>query len=299
MLDIIRIEIADVNFLIKCDNLILLQDYAPSYKTFLKSDKNSIASDINISIKVNTIPGTGGMTRIFESGQSWSMFQNVNDYFVVMNSPAFDQKQIWAAQFDHNVTSVDVFLGEMLLEKSNGKVTIPNLISYPLDQILLMYFLAQRQGMLIHAAGLDINGKGYIFPGKSGAGKSTLSKQFVLRNNSEVLSDDRMIIRKMNNIFKTFGTPWPGEGGIAINKHVALSGIFFISHAGYNRIEKIKPQEALEKLLPVVSIPWYDENIMTKILDFCDDLIFNIPAYELHFKPGAEVANVFEKFVSA
>lgn len=298
MLDIIRIEIADVNFLIKCDNLILLKDYAPSYKTFLKSDKNSIAGDINISIKANTIPGTGGMTKIFESGQSWSMFQNVNDYFVVMNSPAFNQKQIWAAQFDQNVTSVDVFLGEMLLEKSNGKVTIPNLISYPLDQILLMYFLAQRQGMLIHAAGLDINGKGYIFPGKSGAGKSTLSKEFVLRNNSEVLSDDRMIIRKMNNIFKTFGTPWPGEEGIAINKSVPLSGIFFISHGSDNKIKEIDKREALERLLPVTSIPWYDQEIMTKILNFCEDVISNIPAYELYFKPGAEVVDVFEKFIS-
>ncbi len=114
-----------------------------------------------------------------------------------------------------------------------------------------------------------------------------------------MLSDDRIIIRKMDNIFKTFGTPWPGEEGIAINKSVPLSGIFFISHGSDNRIKEIDKKEALEKLLPVTSIPWYDQEIMTKILNFCEDVISNIPAYELYFKPDFEVVDVLEKFASA
>jgi hypothetical protein len=166
------------------------------------------------------------------------------------------------------------------------------------DQILLIYFLSQREGALIHAAGIDINGKGYIFPGKSGAGKTTLLKQFVAKNHKGLLSDDRIVIRKIDNNFMAFGTPWPGEGKIAVNKSVFLNGIFFITHSSVNRIEQIKPQKAFEKLLPVASIPWYDEEIMTKILSFCNDLISNIPAYELHFKPDAEVVDVFEKIVS-
>jgi len=298
MSDLINIEIAGINFSIRCRDSIILQDYDPAYTSFLKIGEDPTAIDIHIDLELNTMPDAKHLTKIFDSGQSWSMYQNSNDYVVMLNPPAFNKKPIWMAKFDHLVKNVAVYLGDLLINKSNSRPAVSNPVKYPLDQILLMYFLSQREGALIHAAGIGINGKGYIFPGKSGAGKSTISLQFLGQDNMEMLSDDRVIIRKINGTFRVFGTPWAGEGGIARNKHVALSGIFFISHAGHNRIEKIKPQKALEKLLPVVSIPWYDKEIMTRILIFCEDLISRIPAYTLGFKPDTEVVNVLEEFVS-
>lgn len=207
-----------------------------------------------------------------------------------LDPPDAGRELIWVARFDRGLGNVTVYLNEMLINRQNGNVIVSNPVRYPMDQILLMYLLAQREGVLIHAAGIDIRGKGYIFPGRSGAGKSIFSRQFVkAKKCADLLSDDRIIVKKIDGAFKTFGTPWPGQGGIAINKHVALSGIFFISHAGYNRIEK---------LLPVVLIPWYDKEVMTSILTFCDDIISNIPVYELFFKPDREIIDVFEKFVS-
>jgi hypothetical protein len=50
--------------------------------------------------------------------------------------------------------------------------------------------------------------------------------------------------------------------------------------------------------MPVVSIPWYDKEVVPHMLDFCDELVSSIPAYVLHFKPGPEIVDVFEKFVS-
>jgi hypothetical protein len=50
--------------------------------------------------------------------------------------------------------------------------------------------------------------------------------------------------------------------------------------------------------MPVTSIPWFDENGMSGILRFCEDVALNVPAYELHFTPGVEVVNVFEEFMS-
>ena len=91
---------------------------------------------------------------------------------------------------------------------------VSNPVHYPLDQLLLMYTLAQREGALLHAAGVDIQGQGFIFPGKSGAGKSTLSRQLVVQKELEVLSDDRIVIRKIDGVFQAFGTPWPGDAGL-------------------------------------------------------------------------------------
>jgi hypothetical protein len=152
---------------------------------------------------------------------------------------------------------------------------------------------------LVHAAGININGRCCVFPGRSGAGKSTLSRQFLNGTGAELLSDDRIILRKIDDIFKAFGTPWPGDAGIAENKNFPLYGIFFIHHAGENMIREIKPREAIERLMPVTSIPWYDEKTMSDILSICEDLVFNVPAYDLHFKPDKEVVDYLEKFVSA
>ena len=298
MAKLLNIEIAGVNFVISCKDSVTLQNYNPIYSSFLVTKNSPTNADINISIEINNFPDIKKQTKIFDSGQSWSMLQNGNNYFLVMNHHAFDKKPIWVARFDHNFKNVCVFLREKLLHESTERITIPNFISYPLDQILLMYLLAQREGALIHAAGAEYNGKGYIFPGKSGAGKSTLTKQLDCINDFFILSDDRVVVRKIENIFKVFGTPWPGEAGIAVNSCVDLSGIFFVSQARSNKIIEIDSQKALEKLLPVVSIPWYDKETMIKILDFCGDLISHIPTYDFQFKPGSEAIHVFESFIT-
>lgn len=293
-----RINIADVNVAISCQDSVTLQDYKPVYTSFLDDENKSANVDINITIGINNLPDTSMQKKIFESGQSWSMFMNNEDYFFIMNPHDSHKTPLWAARFDHAVQSVTISIGRKLVLKNNNMVTVPNLVSYPLDQVLLMYYLAQRKGVLIHAAGLCFQDRGYIFPGKSGAGKSTISKLLAWLNEYRFLSDDRIIVRKINRTFTAFGTPWPGEAGIAVNKSTPLSGIFFISQASYNRLEEIKPQKALERLLPVVSIPWYDKEVMIQILDFCEDLVSNVPVYELYFKPDIEVADVFEDFVS-
>jgi hypothetical protein len=293
-----RISIAGVNVAISCQNSVTLQDYEPIYFSFLDNENKSANVDITITIGINNFPDMSMHKKIFDSGQAWSMFMNNEDYFFIMNPHDSHKTPLWAAQFDHSVQNVTIFIGKKLVSKRNNMVMVPNLVCYPLDQILLMYYLAQRNGVLIHAAGLCFQDRGYIFPGKSGAGKSTISRQLAGLNGYRFLSDDRIIIRKSNETFKAFGTPWPGEAGIAANTSVPLSGIFFISQASYNKIEEIKPQEATERIFPVVSIPWYDKEVMVKILDFCEDLVSNVPVYELHFKPDIEVADVFKEFVS-
>jgi hypothetical protein len=298
MQDLITIEIAGVNLSIRCQDARISQKSSSNYNSFLKLDQNQSDPDIMISLHVNDMPDIERLIMIFDSGESWSMFRDTNDYFVVLNPPAFDKKPVWIVRLDPEVKSVHVYFNEMLIHKNNDEFAVTNPLSYPLDQILMMYFFAKRNGALIHAAGLEFNGRGYIFPGKSGAGKSTISRQLTGLDDYEVLSDDRIIVRKMDKTFKAFGTPWPGEAGIAVNKSVDLAGIFFISQASFNKIEEIKPQKALERLLPVVSIPWYDKEVMIKILDFCEDLISNVPLYELHFEPGNEIINVFQNFVS-
>jgi hypothetical protein len=294
-------EIGGLHFAISGRISNMLQKPKPFYRLFSGKVNNHPGhrpADIRIRLELGGMPATENLERLFDSGQSWSMFRDGDGYCLTLHPPAFEQP-FWLARMNRDFTEATVYCSEKLVSRRNGSPVLSNPVSYPLDQILLMYILARRHGALLHAAGIDINGKGYIFPGKSGAGKSTITRQFAALGDTGLLSDDRIVVRKIEGGFKAYGTPWPGEAGIALNKSVPLAGIFFINHGSANRIREITPKEALARLLPVTSIPWYDREVMDRILTFCEDLISSVPIYELDFKPSVEVVDVFERFVSA
>jgi hypothetical protein len=300
-----QMEIGGVNFSINVtgNTPLLFQEHDPTYRGFIKNENNGKnksagAIDIKINLELGKLPNTGKLTKIFDSGQSWLMFREDDIYWAVLHPPAHE-KPIWAARFNRDVKEVTVYCSEQFIQKRNGKTIIPNPVRYPLDQLLIMYILAPHQGAVIHAAGIEINEKGFIFAGPSGAGKSTLARLFNAETgqnntNTVVLSDERIVTRKINGRFKAYGTPWHGEERTTRDKCVPLSGIFFLNHGKENTVSQLKPRQALDKLLKVTSIPWYDREVMPEILRFCEELLTHVPLFELHFTPRIEVVSFLE-----
>jgi len=168
---------------------------------------------------------------------------------------------------------------------------------YPLDQMLLMYLLLRCRGLIVHAAGLAAGGRGILFPGQSGAGKSTISRLLRDRPGFLGLSDDRIIVRRTGDGFRVFGTPWPGTGGIAVSAAVPLDRILFLRHAPDNAIRPLTPREALARLLPALSIPWYDAQAVPGALDLAGELLQGVPAAELSFRPDPAVGAFLEEWL--
>jgi hypothetical protein len=173
---------------------------------------------------------------------------------------------------------------------------LDNPVCYPLDQLLLMYFLATRQGVLTHAAGVVRGGKAMIFPGCSGAGKSTFSQLLAAARVGKLLSDERVIVREINGTMRAFGTPWTGTAGIARNVNAPLAGIYFLKHGQRNHMRKMAAKDILDRLLPLLSIPWYDPDTMSPIIAFAKHLVARVPAYEMSFKPDRSAVDFFWQF---
>ncbi|MBI5633656.1 MAG: hypothetical protein HZA15_09290 [Nitrospirae bacterium] len=293
-----QMAIAGINFDVRCQHPLSAERLPGAYRQFIK-EASPLGTDINVIVRIETgtMPDTGQMTKIFDTGQSWSMFRRNNDYILSLNIPTADGQAIWLAAFDSHCSNISIYCSDLLMNKEKGLTTFATPLCYPLDQLLLMHILAGKSGALLHAAGLGMDNRGYIFPGSSGAGKSTLSRLLLGRDGAQMLSDDRMIIRKIDGKFRAFGTPWAGDAAIAENRSVLLDRIFYIHHAETNRVKELKPQEAVERLMPVTSIPWYDEKAIQDMLAFCGDLALNIPAYELYFRPDHNVVTFLEDFV--
>ncbi len=298
-------EIGGVNFSINIPGKTphILQEHDPNYRSFFRrvtKRKNKVpeAIDIKINLELENLPDTRKLTKIFDSGQSWLMFREGDDYWIILHPPSHE-KPFWAARFNRDVKEVTVYCGARFFQERERETIILNPVRYPLDQLLIMYILARHQGAVIHAAGMEMSGKGFILAGPSGAGKSTLARLFnasIGQNNPGVLvlSDERIVTRKVNGTFKAYGTPWHGEEGTTRNKCVPLSGIFFLNHGKENRAKPLKPQQALERLLQVTSIPWYDRDVMPGVLLFCEELLTRVPLFEFHFTPGLEAIRFLE-----
>lgn len=72
----------------------------------------------------------------------------------------------------------------------------------PTMELLLMHYLAQERGVILHACGIVIEDRGIPFLGESGAGKSTLARMWDQENGVDILSDDRIIVRKQGRKFR-------------------------------------------------------------------------------------------------
>jgi hypothetical protein len=156
----------------------------------------------------------------------------------------------------------------------------------PVDSILLMNHLAFLDGFIVHAAGVIFDGRGFVFAGVSGAGKTTVIRQCMANSQDmKFLSDDRIIVRKVNGQYRAYGTPWPGDARIAENDSAPLKGLFLLTKAGSNSIVTLKPSQTLRRLFPVVSCPWYDTERLPRVLDTCEKIVSEIPCYEFKFTP--------------
>lgn len=289
------LEIAGFHFAVRSKERLLIDSPEPIYKSFFRIPSDDRPT-IPVSLELRNFPDTKKLLKTFDSGDAWEMFRD-GDAHMISHRPSEPDGPLWLVRFDLRFEDIQVYCGKVFLTDVGDSLKLSNPFTYPLDQLLLMYVLAYREGALVHSAVVNLKERAYMFSGRSGAGKSTLSGQFRSLG-YEVLSDDRVAVRKMENGFRAFGTPWSGEADIALNKGLPLGGIFFISHGTDNVITELTPAGAAGRLMPVTSIPFYDKETMLNILSFCEDLVLHVPAYELCFKPGIEVVDLLEEFIS-
>ena len=98
--------------------------------------------------------------------------------------------------------------------------------------------------------------------------------------------------------FRVWGTPWPSDAGIARNESAPLRALLFLVQDAVSRVVPLTPAAAVQRLLPLVTCPWYDRRLMPAVLDTCGRLVESVPCYEFHFaRDGGAVAAV-RRFVA-
>jgi len=279
--------IADFTFLINSRDLAIYHESAGPYRQFISTrQSNTLTDAVTVELLLEEIPDVSRHRKIFDTKESWALYESDDKKYILFRNPGHTAQPMWVADVDLRNRHVDVYCSNRFISKlDNGQHVIINPLSYPLDQILLMQFLGPH-GFTVHAAGAILHSDGFIFAGPSGAGKSTITTLLSNFEEFSLLSDDRIVVRKKDGQFSMYGTPWAGEAGIAVNSQVGLRKIFFLEKGGGNVIREINPKEALEKIMPVVSVPWYDKSLLTDYLDTCGKMLEHTKTYVLSFTPN-------------
>lgn len=271
----------------------------PQYRPFVRQAADAgEPAQLDIRLHAGGFPFLDRLVKRFDTKESWAMFQDGARRAITFH-PSGRVEPLWTASFDRTVRRVSVHcrVAAPTGRGRRGVIDLP--VAYPLDQLLLMYHFALRRGMLVHAAGMVSEGKAFLFPGASGAGKSTFSRLLSEAKAGRVLSDERMIIRRVGGRFRAYGTPWAGTAGIARSGDAPLAGAFFLRHGRENRLRRLAAAEAADRLLPTVSIPWYDPDAAAPVISLAKRLAAAVPCHEFEFVPDRSAVAFLKKHLKA
>jgi hypothetical protein len=150
--------------------------------------------DIDIHIEwVKGLPKMPGR-KLFDSGAAWRLYEGSGDLQFDFGYPVPGKPPHKRLFVDSDFCRATL----QLSEESFADIPItPDPMEYPLDELLIMHRLTQEKGIELHGCGIVRgDGVGNLFVGHSGAGKSTTTRLWTEREDVEVLSDDRIIVRR-------------------------------------------------------------------------------------------------------
>lgn len=154
--------------------------------------------------------------------------------------------------------------------------------------------ILRYNGLMMHSSAVEMEGRAYLFSGPCGMGKSTHTRlwQQVFGDKAQVFNDDKPALRRLEDRWYAYGTPWCGKDGINQNKKVPLGGICFLRRGEENSIRRLEPLEATKYILSQTTRKLNKVENLDLLISHVDKLVTEIPIYELFNKPVPEAAQL-------
>ena len=233
---------------------------------------------------------------VFDSGGVWKLYRDGTRQRFVFSSAALGPLPYKEATFNSDFTSGEVTLRRTCFQPAQGLWPL----EYPLDELLLQGLLARGRGAEIHACGIaDASDRGLLVVGQSGAGKTTMARLWEGVGGAKVLSDDRIILRRVGDSFTMYGTPWHGEAALAEPASAPLTGVFFLEHGAANTLVPVRGATAATRLFASGFPPFFDRDGLDFTLKFLGDLVAEVPCHELCFAPDNRVVEFVQSWAAS
>jgi hypothetical protein len=172
---------------------------------------------------------------------------------------------------------VDPAMGRGVLETAPSVGAVRSALRFVASLALL-----ERDGFLLHSAGLVESGSAYLLFGPSGAGKSTaagLSRPRIL------LSDELCALRRVGAGWRAFGTPFAGSlGEPGGSGEAPVGAVAFLEKAETVSTCPLAAGEMLPLLYPQIFRPSRASGRHTRWLALAASLAVSVPCLTLRFR---------------
>ncbi|MGB8454367.1 MAG: hypothetical protein WCD89_18810 [Anaerocolumna sp.] len=250
----------------------------------------------------------------FSSNESSQIDLNVSlinclDIPVPDNTLLLDEKMQWGRN-NSKAQEISIYVNEEEANKAVNQLKVNRswnnaLITYTenkedillpflgsLGEILFRNCILFHQGIVIHAAAIEWQGKGIMFSAPSETGKTTQANLWRKNKGAKIINADRPAVRVAGNHSYLYGTLWNGSSSKYRNRSVPLSAIILLEQAKENKIRKLDNKEAAARLIPRCFLPYYQEDIMNLALDNIEKIIAVTPVYILQCRPDKEAVEL-------
>lgn len=171
----------------------------------------------------------------------------------------------------------------------------PSLTLFPSDRLWLCQLFARRQALMLHSAGVIVDGKGFLFLGRSEAGKTTITRMYQHSaaqgtHNITTLCDETNILRNQENGIHLYGSWSHGEESQVSSASALLKGVFILNKAQINHIEFVN--DVNDKIIlflktlyrPLMTRDWWEYE-----LNCIQNIIASTPVYNLFFDKSGDI----------
>ena len=274
-----RLRIAGLTIAVSTDDpaLTLTVD-APSAKFLVNGDG---PADVDIAVeRVASMPEASSET-IFDSGGTWALFDDGGRFRIDCKAPSFGDAPYKVAFFDRDYSAGRVLMRADVFEGPAEP------LQYPIDELLVGNLLARGRGVELHCCGIiGPDGLGRIFVGQSGAGKTTTARLWLgHRNDIEIVSDDRVILRESGGQWRMYGTPWHGDAALASPSSAPLAAIYLLQQAPATRVVDVGRAAAAARLFGCTFPLFYDASALAFTVDCIGRITGDVPVRVLEFTP--------------
>lgn len=211
------------------------------------------------------------------------------DYIAPAGTPAF-RVRVTESEVEAYVTDAG---------KTGRPMTPPEAESHLLYRRLCEQ-LPAYDALLLHAAVVEMDGRGYAFSARRGVGKTTHTTlwQTHFKGRATVINGDKPIIRRApDGRLWAYGTPWCGKEGKQVNRKTPLTALCFLEQAAENRIFPASTADTVARLLEATILP-PQQALQDQMAALIGYITRTTPAHTLACRPDTAAAELAYEFLS-
>lgn len=153
----------------------------------------------------------------------------------------------------------------------------------------------QRFGVLfLHASRISYGGKAILFTAPSGTGKTTQARLWETYRGAEVLCNDRTLLRKVGDIWQTYGFPLDGSEPVRSSTVVPLGSVVLLAQGPVNEVQRMRPAKAASLLMGQSVIDGWNSDARKTAMEEILSLLTDVPVYLLTCTPDKRAVESLE-----